>query len=80
MLVTELGIVILVRLLQPENAPLMFVTELGIVILVKPLQFENALLPMLVTELGIMILVKPLQPKYPLIVDYQYFVSNTIEE
>ena len=39
MLVTELGMVMLVRPLQPENAfhP-MLVTELGMVTLVRPLQ------------------------------------------
>ena len=43
MLVTELGIVILVRLVQPENtdAPIL-VTELGIVILVSAIQSSNA--------------------------------------
>ena len=43
MYVTLAGIVTLVRLLQPENAPHpMLVTESGIVTLVKPLQPENA--------------------------------------
>ena len=37
--VTELGMITLVKPLQPENAPLpMEVTELGMVMLVKPLQ------------------------------------------
>ena len=40
---TELGIVALVKLLQPKNATLpMEVTELGMVMLVRPLQLENA--------------------------------------
>jgi hypothetical protein len=52
--VTLLGIVMLVSLLQPENAqsPIL-VTLLGIVTLVSPLQPENALSPILVTLLGI---------------------------
>lgn len=42
MLVTLLGIVILVRAVQPENAVLpMLVTLLGIVMLVKDVQFLN---------------------------------------
>ncbi len=46
MLVTLLGIVTLVRLLQPENAESpMLVTLLGIVTLVRLLQPENALVP-----------------------------------
>ena len=51
--VTLLGIIILVRLLQPENAlPPMEVTLLGIVTLVRLLQSENALSPMEVTPSG----------------------------
>ena len=43
MLVTLDGIVMLVKLLQPENAPTpMLVTLDGIVMLVKPLQLQNA--------------------------------------
>ena len=43
MLVTELGMVTLVRPLQPENARYpMLVTELGMVTLVRPLQPQNA--------------------------------------
>jgi hypothetical protein len=43
MLVTLLGIVTEVKLLQPEKAPFpMFVTLLGIVTEVKPLQPEKA--------------------------------------
>jgi len=43
MLVTLLGIVIEVRLVQPENAEsLMFVTLLGMVIEVRLVQSENA--------------------------------------
>ena len=52
MLVTESGIVTLVRPLQPENAEdPMLVTESGIVTLVSPLQLQNASSPMLVTGL-----------------------------
>ena len=50
MLVTLLGIVMLVRPVQPVNAELpMLVTLLGIVILVRQEQPVNASLPMLVT-------------------------------
>ena len=43
MLVTLFGIVMLVRLLQPENVLLpMLVTLFGIVTLVRPLQLEKA--------------------------------------
>ena len=50
-LVTELGIVTEVRLLQPEKAPYpILVTELGIVTDVKLLQLEKAYFLMLVTE------------------------------
>ena len=57
--VTELGIVILVKLIQPLNAPLPIeVTELGIVTLVKSLQPPKALSPIAVTELGMETLVK----------------------
>ncbi len=67
MLVTELGIVTLVRLLQSSKALFpMLVTELGIVTLVRLLQFLKALFPMLVTELGIVT-----SPPLPL-----YFVST----
>ena len=50
MLVTLSGIVMLVSLLQPENANSpMLVTLSGIVMLVRLLQPENAKSPMLVT-------------------------------
>jgi hypothetical protein len=63
MLVTLLGIVRLVRPLQPMNAPSpMLVTPLEIVRLVRPVHPSNAPLPMLVTPLGIVRLVRPLQP------------------
>ena len=43
MLVTELGMVMLVRLEQPPNAQSpMLVTELGMVMLVRPVQRANA--------------------------------------
>ena len=52
MLVTELGMVMLVRPLQYWNAlSPMLVTELGMVMLVSLLQLENALYPMLVKKL-----------------------------
>ena len=58
MLVTLLGIVMLVNLLQSLNAEeSMLVTPLCIVMLVKLLQPENASEPMLVTLLGIVKLV-----------------------
>ena len=53
MLVTLFGIVMLVKLLQPENAVFsMLVTLFGIVMLIKP-QPENAAVPMLVTPSSI---------------------------
>ena len=53
MLVTELGMVMLVRPEQPSNARTpMLVTDFGMVTLVRPVQPENAFAPMLVTELG----------------------------
>ena len=52
MFVTELGIVMLVSPLQPENAQSpMLVTESGIFTLVSSLQPRNAHLPMLVMGL-----------------------------
>ena len=80
MLVTLLGIVTLVRPLQPENAWFsMLVTLLGIVTLVMPLQPENACFSMLVTLLGIVTLVRPLQLEYLQPVITQYFASNKSE-
>ena len=62
MLVTLLGIVMLVRLLQPRNAPFpMLVTLLGIVMLFRLLQPLNAQLSMLVTLFPIVMLVRLLQ-------------------
>jgi hypothetical protein len=50
MVVTELGILMLVKPLK-ENAPVpMEVTELGMSMLVRPLQPENACLSIDVTE------------------------------
>ena len=63
MLVTLLGIVTLVRLVQPNGtaADPMLVTLLGIVTLVRLVQEENAPPPMLVTLLGIVTLVRLVQ-------------------
>ena len=59
----SLGIVTLVRPVQPENAEFpMLVTLLGIVTLVRPVQPLNAETPMLVTLLGIVTLVRLAQP------------------
>ena len=57
-----LSTVMLVRLLQPENAltPIV-VTELGMLMLVRLLQSLNALIPIVVTELGMSMLVRPVQ-------------------
>ena len=56
------GIVMLVRLLQSENAdPSILVTELGMVTFVRLLHPENAKKPILVTLLGMLMLVKRLQ-------------------
>ena len=60
MLVTEFGIVTLIRPEQPENAPSpMLVTEFGIVTLIRPEQPENAPSPMLVTEFGMVVFLHP---------------------
>ena len=62
MLVTELGILIDVKALQPSKADdPMLVTELGILIDVKALQPEKAPDSMLVTELEILMDIKALQ-------------------
>ena len=64
MLTTLDGIVMSVKLLQPQNAsPPMEITPSGIVMLFKPLQPSNTRLSMEVTPLGILMLVKPLQPQ-----------------
>ena len=81
MLVTDFGILIDVRELQPEKAELpMLVTEFGILMEVKELQPKKAPDSMLVTELGILMEVKELQRQYPLIVDYQYYILKTVEK
>ena len=60
MLVTLLGIVIDVSLLQLEKASFpMLVTLLGIVIEVRPEQLRKARSPMLVTLLGITVFLQP---------------------
>src|SRR5437660_102109 len=58
MLVTLSGILTLVRLVQPENAPPMLVTLPGIVTLVRLVQDKNARFSMLVTLPGIVTLVR----------------------
>ena len=64
MLVTLVGIVTLVKLVQPENAEFpMSRTLLGIVMLVTLVQFWNAWSPMLVTLVGIVTLVRLVQPE-----------------
>ncbi len=64
MLVTLVGIVILVKELQPSNSDeAILVTLVGIVTLVKELQPSNTDTPTLVTLDGIIILVKELQFK-----------------
>ena len=63
MRVTELGIVISVRLTQPAKAcSPMVVTELGMEMFVSPRHTANALSPMVVTELETVTLVRFLQP------------------
>ena len=63
MIVTLVGMVMLVRLLQFWNAQSpMIVTLFGMVMLVRLLQFRNAPAPMLVTVSGIFILVRLLHP------------------
>ena len=72
MLVTLLGIVTLVRLVQSENASLpMLVTLLGIVTLVRLVQPKNASSPMLVTGRPLIVLgmvTAPPEPVYPVMV------------
>ena len=72
-LVTELGIVTLVRLVQPSNAlhPIL-VTESGIVTLVMLLQPLKALYPIFVTESGI-----EMQVPFPLYFIRQPFPTIT---
>ena len=61
-LVTLLGIVMFVRLLQSENVSSLITVRLfGSVILVRPLQPVKAPLPMLVTLSGMVISVRLLQ-------------------
>ena len=69
MLVTELGMVTLVRREQPWNAEFpMLVTELGMVTLVRREQSSNAEIPMLVTEYSLLLYVTLLgittEPEY----------------
>ena len=73
--VTDLGIVILVSDVHPENAPLtvathglrptspppISVTESGMVMLISPVHPWNAPLPILVTELGFSICLSSVQ-------------------
>ena len=62
MLVTELGILMEAKALQPSKVrPSMLVTELGILMEGKELQPWKAYSPMLVTELGILMDTKALQ-------------------
>ena len=78
--VTELGMVISVKPVQPENALLpMEVTELGIVIAVKLVQEENALLPIDFTELPIVTVFKLVQEEYLQPIITQYFIDNKSE-
>ena len=59
MLVTPSGIVMPVKLLQPENVlPLMLVTLSGITMLVRLWHHSNAPYPMLVTPSGMVMLVR----------------------
>ena len=60
MLVTEFGMVMLVRPEHPEKAlPSMLVTEFGMIMLFRPVHPEKALPPMLVTEFGIIVFMHP---------------------
>ena len=70
MLVTLLGMVTLVRLVQPENAQSpMLVTLLGMVTLVRLVQSANAQSPMLVTLLGMVTLVRLVQSSNAIVPD-----------
>ena len=81
MLVTLLGIVIEVRLEQPEKASLLIlVTLLGIVIEVRLEQPEKAALLILVTLLGIVTEVRLEQPSYFQPIVYQYVQIKTVEK
>ena len=80
-LVTELGSVIDVRLVQPEKAPPpILVTELGIVIDVRLVQPEKVPSPIFVTELGIVIDVRLVHSQYLEVIDYLFFAVNTAEK
>ena len=80
MLVTELGILMEVKELQPWKAWLpMLVTELGMLMEVKALQPEKASSLMLVTEFGILMEVKELQLAYLQPIITQYFIDNKSE-
>ena len=66
--VTEFGMLMLVRPVQPLNADQsMEVTELPMLTLVRPEQPLNAELPMEVTEFGMLMLVRPVQPSNALL-------------
>ena len=67
MLVTPLGIMMLVRLLQPENAPSpMLVTLSGMVMLVRLVQLLKAPFPMLVTGRSVIVSGMTTVPSEPL--------------
>ena len=60
MLVTDEGMVMLVKPVQPLNARSpMLVTDEGMLMLVRPLQLLNAYFPMLVTDEGMVVVLQP---------------------
>mgnify|MGYP001633064521 FL=1 len=79
--VTDEGIMIDVKLLQPEKqySP-NEVTDEGIMIDVKLLQSSKHILPNELTNEGISMDVKPLQSAYLEVIDYQLFAVNTVEK
>ena len=71
--VTDEGIVMEVKPLQPLKHPPNEVTDEGIVMEVKLRQPEKQYIPSEVTDEGIVMEVKLRQPENVLLVDYQYY-------
>ena len=80
MVVTESGMLILVRELQREKAlcPIL-VTESGMWMLMRELQPEKASCSIFVTLFGMVILLRELQLQYLQPIITQYFIDNKSE-
>ena len=80
MLVTEFGMLMLLRETHPSKALLpILVTESGMWMFLREIQPLKALYPILVTESGIWILMRELQPEYLQPIITQYFIDNKSE-